>query len=367
LRGDRFPQILGQARTLDALDRALSESRLAPALLFHGPAGVGKLSAAIELCRHLLCPSGQDQACRVCDLCRRVSATSLLHPDLSLLFPQRREDAAEKPAGDAPLSAPDLHAIQEEARRNPAWRILAQPTRDRLAELFLSPAAGARRILLILGAERLQEESGNALLKVLEEPPARAVLILLSENPSALLPTLRSRCRAFPFGTLSRGEIATFLTKTKQLPSDQANFLVSLSGGRVGRALAMAEDAETYRELRERMSAALAEARRQNTAAAALAAASDLEAGGSGHDPLAILSDLLRDAMLSDCGAPEELRTYRPGAGRREVALPAREAALLLGRVERAREDLRRHVNRALALESLFLDLVKTPPEAELE
>ena len=363
MRASAFPGILGHARTLRALERALREGRLGSALLFHGPSGVGKLSVAIEVCRHLLCRAGVGQACRVCDLCRRVSAAALLHPDLGLLYPQRREDAAEKSSGEAPLSAPDLHAIQDEARMNAAWRILARPTRDRLADLFLSPAAGPRRILLVLCAERLQEESGNALLKVLEEPPAGAVLLLLSESPSALLPTIRSRCRAFPFGTLSREEIARFLAKEKEIPPTQAASLASLSGGRIGPALALCENVESYRDRRERMSRTLVEARRQGTAAAALAAASEADSREREiQDELSILSDLLRDAMLADCGCPDKLLTYRPPPGKEEPAFAAGEAAAALARVERAREDLRRHVNRTLALESLFLDLVKTPP-----
>jgi DNA polymerase III delta prime subunit len=165
----RFSGLLGNTRTLQALSRALDENRLSPALLFHGPAGVGKLTSAVELARHLLCPSSEGSACGVCDSCRRVNAASLLHPDLGVLYPQKKEDASEKAAADSPLPAPDLHSIQEEARNNASWRILADPARERLSQLFLSPSQGRRRILLVLAAERLQEESGNAFLKVLEE------------------------------------------------------------------------------------------------------------------------------------------------------------------------------------------------------
>lgn len=303
-------------------------------------------------------------ACGVCDSCRRVQAGSLLHPDLGVLFPQKKEDAAEKANADSPLPAPDLHSIQEEARSNASWKILADPARQRLSQLFLSPSQGRRRILLVLAAERLQEESGNAFLKVLEEPPPSAVLLLLCENFSALLPTLRSRCQAFRFGTLSREDVAQLLVAESRVQPEQARVLASLSGGRIGRALSMARDAAGYRERRAELSRVLVQARQVGTAAAALAAAGEIQAKeGETLEDLAILSDLLRDAMLQGSGCPARLLTDPGGASTQVVpAVQPLEAAALLVRVERAREDLRRYVNRQLALESLFLDLVKPPP-----
>ena len=360
----RFTGLLGNSRTFQALSRALDEGRLSPALLFHGPAGIGKLSAAVALARHLLCPSGNDRACGRCDSCRRVNADSLLHPDLGLLYPQKKEDTSDKSAADAPLAAPDLHSIQDEFRKNAAWRILAAPTRERLSQLFLSPSAGRRRILLVLGAERLQEESGNVLLKVLEEPPPRAVLLLLCENLSALLPTLRSRCQAFRFGTLSREDVAQLLIADSRLSPAEAGLLASLSGGRIGRALSLAQDADGYRQRRAELARILAAARGAGTAAAALAAAAEIQAkDGEALEDLAILSDLLRDAMLQACGCASYLLTDPAGAADgMPPAFQPREAAAHLVRVERAREDLRRYVNRQLALDSLFLDLVNPPP-----
>ena len=360
----RFSGLLGQPRACEALARALEEDRLSPALLFHGPAGIGKLTAAMELARHLLCPGGKNLACGQCDACRRVRASALLHPDIGLLYPQTKEDAHERAGAETPPAAPDLHALQEEVRRNPSWRILAGPARERLSRLFLSPSGGVRHLLLILAAERLNEESGNALLKVLEEPPHAAVVILLCESPSSLLPTIRSRCQPFRFGTLSRRDVAAYLSGEPGLDAAQASLLASLSGGRLGRALSLIEQVSTYRERRSQLSRILAQARRLKSAAAALSAARELQTDDSEIlEDLAVLSDLLRDAMLRGVGCPPALLTLPPGPA--EDWAPAylpEEAASLLVRVERTREDLRRYVNRQVALESLFLDLVTTPP-----
>lgn len=361
----RFQEILGHARTLEALGKALDEERLSPALLFHGPAGVGKLTAGVELARCLLCEISAPFPCGRCESCRKISASALLHPDVGILFPRKKEEGPDKASGPSHGQAPDLHAIQEEARRNPSWRILVEPTRERLSQLFLSPSRGRRRILLILGSERLQEESGNALLKVLEEPPSTALLLLLCENSQALLPTLRSRCQQYRFGTLSREAIARFLERHAGSGAALARRVASLSGGRPGGALEMLERVEAYTQRGAQLARLLAEARRLGTAAGALAAAAEITSDESRtQEDLAILGDLLRDAMLARLGCDSSLLTLS-AEDPVEVAplFTPWEAASLLPRLERAREDLRRFVNRTLAVESLFLDLVKGPSD----
>jgi DNA polymerase-3 subunit delta' len=360
----RFPEILGHAGTLEALGKALDEERLSPALLFHGPAGVGKLTAGVELARCLLCEISAPFPCGRCESCRKISASALLHPDVGILFPRKKEEGPDKASEPSHGHAPDLHAIQDEARRNLAWRILVEPTRERLSQLFLSPSRGRRRILLILGSERLQEESGNALLKVLEEPPPPALLLLLCENSQALLPTLRSRCQQYRFGTLPRGTIAEFLERHASTGPDLARRVASLSGGRPGEALEMLDRVEAYAQRGAQLARLLAEARRLGTAAAALAAAAEITSDESRtHEDLAILGDLLRDAMLARLGCDSSLLTLSREDPMAPLFTPW-EAASLLPRLERAREDLRRFVNRTLAVESLFLDLVKGPSDA---
>jgi DNA polymerase-3 subunit delta' len=253
----------------------------------------------------------------------------------------------------------DLHALQEEARRNASWKILAERTRERLRELFLSPGMGRRRVLLILSAERLGGISGNILLKILEEPPGGAVILLLCENPSALLPTIRSRCQSCRFSPLSRALVEAFLLERGAAAPDEARLIASLSGGRIGAALELARDAAGYRSRRELLSRILLTLRRNPSAAASLAAARELVSDESETvEDLSILMDILRDAMLSGAGCPPSLLTdIRTGSTAGDPVIPAPLAANLLIRVERAREDLRRNVNRQVALESLFLDL----------
>ena len=352
-----------------ALDRALDEDRLAGALLFHGPAGIGKLTAAMALARELLCAAGSAGACGVCTHCRKLDAAALLHPDLTVLHPQGgKEEPAALPAGESGSAALDLHALQDEVRRHPTWRIPAEAARRRLAQLYLSPAASRRRILLVLAADRLNEESANALLKVLEEPPARAGILLLSENAAALLPTIRSRCRSFRFATLARDTIRRWLKEVDpELPEEQARLAASLAGGRPGRALDLAPDPDLYVKKRSRLGEILAGAvgAGRSPAAALSAAAAIFPEDEATDETLSMLADLVRDAMLLGSGTDAAALTHAESArSERRLGYSPEEAAALLPRIERAREDLRRFVNRQMALESLLLDLVKPPTPA---
>jgi DNA polymerase III subunit delta' len=368
-----FQGILGQDALLSALGRAMREERLASALLFHGPAGVGKLTTALSLFRALLCPVSSPAPCGRCDSCRRLGGR-LLHPDVGLLWPQSRasegaeeEGDEEEVPGNLREGGIDLHSLQDDIRRNTPWKILADRSRDRLRELFLSPGSGRRRVLLVLASERLGGVSGNILLKVLEEPPGGAVIVLLCENPSALLPTLRSRCQSCRFAPLSRDAVEAFLLSRGGSPPGEARRIAALAGGRIGAALDLAREAGGYESRRSLLAALLATLRKEPSPAVALAAARELTQGEAGTvEDLAVLMDILRDAMLSAAGCAASMLTDTRAAGPPlNVSIPAQEAAWLLPRVERAREDLRRNINRQVALEGLFLDLARPDLSAE--
>jgi DNA polymerase-3 subunit delta' len=326
---------------------------------------VGKLTAAIALARELLCAAGSGGACGVCPDCRKLEARALLHPDVTLLYPQGREELAAKTAEEAASAAIDLHALQDEVRRHPAWRILAEPARRRLAQLYLSPSGSRRRLLLVLSAERLNEESANALLKVLEEPPSWALILLLCENAAALLPTIRSRCRAYRFGTLGREAIRGWLRGMDPgLSETTAVLTAALSGGRPGRALELARDPDNYLQRRSRLGSILLEARAAGAspASALAAAAAAFPEDDSAEETLSLLADLVRDAMLLESGCDTAVLTHAESArSERRLGYSPARAAALLPRIERAREDLRRFVSRPMALESLLLDLVISP------
>ncbi len=175
--------IEGHDAIADRFRTALTHGRLASTFLFVGPAGIGKRTFALKLAQSLLCqavPAEQLAPCGTCDSCIQVLAGT--HPDLHLVC---------KPAdkGFIPLAAfigDDDHRMRE----------------GLCHAIALKPFMGGRRIAIIDDADYLNEEGANSLLKTLEEPPPRSVLILIATSLERQLPTIRSRCQTVRFGRL---------------------------------------------------------------------------------------------------------------------------------------------------------------------
>ena len=206
----------GAARTI-AL-RSAQQGRLHRTLLVHGPRGSGADRFVEDLLALLLCSSADLSArpCNTCAGCR--GARSRSHPDLVLGSMERWREL--KGSNESIVAA---------ARR---W----------LGESAGAPVMAERRILLIEGVDRAGEQIQNALLKALEEPAPRQMFILVADDLSALLPTIRSRSQPLRMGSVPRAELVAWLVDQERLPADLAELLARLSGGLSGAAVAMARD-----------------------------------------------------------------------------------------------------------------------------
>jgi DNA polymerase III subunit delta' len=174
-------QIRGQDRAVAVLRRALATGRVAHAYLLCGPAGCGKHTTALALASALCCEDAPGEGCGRCSSCERIASGN--HPDVQTL---EREGAAR--------------IVPIETIRK---RVLAQ--------LGHPPHEGRARVFLIEEAASLQSAAANALLKTLEEPPARTHFLLCTTAPDQLLPTIRSRCQRVSLSALAadvRAEIA---------------------------------------------------------------------------------------------------------------------------------------------------------------
>jgi DNA polymerase-3 subunit delta' len=198
---------------------ALARGRMHHAWLLNGPEGVGKASFAYRMARRLLGaapdPVQGGLASRSDDpVSRQVSARS--HPDLMVL--ERATDD-----GKARKSIP-----VDEARALPAF-------------FANSPASAPYRVAIIDAADDLNVNAANAVLKTLEEPPERGVLLLISHSPGRLLPTLRSRCRTLSIPAMEPGALAVQLEHRLGLGEREAQRLAAMSRGALGRALRLAQ------------------------------------------------------------------------------------------------------------------------------
>jgi DNA polymerase-3 subunit delta' len=208
-----FRDILGQERVQYYLKTAWRRGRLAHAYLFLGPDGVGKASVARALAAVLNCTNllPEDDACGECPSCRRFKAGT--HPDFLVLAPEEGKNQIK------------IEYVRE------FRKLLAYP-----------PLGGGWRVTLIKPAEGLTAQSdaaANALLKTLEEPPARNLLILAAAVEGDLLPTVVSRCQKLAFSPLPEALIAQELECRRNFEPDRAALLAALCGGSLGQALAM--------------------------------------------------------------------------------------------------------------------------------
>jgi DNA polymerase III delta' subunit len=241
------------------------------AVLFVGPGSVGKTTLALDLAAGLLCraPDASERPCRECRGCRLVASGN--HPDLHRLAP-------EGPGGQVRIgsaTAPEQGTV-----------------RHLIGELSLLPAEGGARVAIVEQAHRLNDDAQNALLKMLEEPPAGVTIILCADDEQCLLPTVRSRCVRIRVGAASIREIERWLDERGFADAPRAARLARLAGGRPGLALAYARstDAERLRgEIARALLDMLAEGRHVRLAAvrelmkSAAALDSALEAGRRGE------------------------------------------------------------------------------------
>ena len=210
-------QLVNQFRT------AIRRGRLASTFLFIGPTGIGKRTFALKLAQALLCEQSREEdlePCGQCPACQQVEART--HPDLDLV--SKPEDKSFIPV--------ELFIGDREHRM-----------REGLChDIALKPFRGGRKIAIIDDADFLNQEGANCLLKTLEEPPPKSVIILIGTSEQKQLPTIRSRSQIVRFRPLSQETVARLLTTKGLVQEPQtAVRLAALSEGSVQRALDLAD------------------------------------------------------------------------------------------------------------------------------
>lgn len=219
------PCFVGHPAAEKALLRAWQSNRLHHAWLITGPRGVGKATLAFRFARHVL--AGAESG-----LFAELPAT-LETPTTAPIFRQV--------AGGG---HPDLLTIErryDEKRDRMRTEVVVEDVRELGAFLHLKAAAGGWRVVVIDSADDLNRSAANALLKLLEEPPARALLLLVSHSPGRLLPTIRSRCRRLGLAPLDEPVMRELLAAYRPDISDaDCRLLTSLSDGSIGRAIEIA-------------------------------------------------------------------------------------------------------------------------------
>ncbi len=210
--------IVGHDDNVGRFRRILSRERLASTFLFVGPPGIGKRTFALKLAQSLLCERQSDielDACGSCPSCQQVTAGA--HPDLIVV---------SKPVDKSFIPVETFIGDRDHRMREGLCH-----------DISLKPYLGGRKIAIIDDADYLNQEGANCLLKTLEEPPPKSVIVLIASSEQTQLPTIRSRCQIVRFRPLQNQVVATLLQSLGEVDtSDEAARLASLSDGSLAQA-----------------------------------------------------------------------------------------------------------------------------------
>jgi DNA polymerase-3 subunit delta' len=217
-----WTDILNHDEPFERFRRTLQNNRLASTYLFVGPDGIGKRAFALRLAQALLCENVQTplMPCQTCSACQQVIART--HPDLILI---------SKPADKAFIPL-EVFIGDAEHRRQ----------RGLCHDIGLKPFRGGRKIAIIDDADFLNVEGANSLLKTLEEPPPKSLLILLGSSEQKQLSTIVSRSQIVRFQPLTKDHVVTVLRRMELETTTPIEELAAASGGSVARAIELSDE-----------------------------------------------------------------------------------------------------------------------------
>jgi DNA polymerase-3 subunit delta' len=341
-----FSSIIGHDRQVDILKRALANNALAHAYLFSGEPGIGKRLTAIELAAALNCAApGPDGSCGVCPPCRKVAGG--IHPDVRIVMPESRDEQLL-----ATWSAKEVEKASDE--------IKIDQVRQAQESIMLRPSEGSKKVLIVDGAETMNDTSQNAFLKTLEEPPGDSLIILITAMPQSLLSTIRSRCQALAFQPLPRRTLAGVIREKRGLDEADAWFAAALSRGSLGRALEM--DVQKERTDREEF-LALWEGLSGMGDDKVLALADGIARDRDGFERILDLGvEWLRDLLVFRETGDERLLVFPAGAGHIGSAQDCSAPTRMLRDLDlflQSRALLDRRVSAQLVAENLFLKIAR--------
>ena len=360
-----FNDFLGNSTAVEHLRTAIAAGRLPHSLILSGPAGAGKYTLALMLTMAVECErqprdhwsNGQSLAsfCGVCRNCTRIAAVSNLEEEVDKAV-AAREDLRETDKKETRVLIqphPDVLIVPPDP---PQLLIKLGQVRTIIQRSHSLPGEGPRKIF-ILTAANFMKEAANSLLKVLEEPPDYAHLIILAENPGELLPTIRSRCANIRLGALPVDELEMFLADRRpDVPHQQRALIARLSQGAAGKALGF--DLAAYIAARADALLLIRNAAAEPDHSTLYKMTETYRAGADGQQKttalLRSLTLLLEDLLLLDAGTPELIRNtdLRPELDRLSQALSFQWIEQASRGLDQVYSGMRRNLLRNLSLDA---------------
>ena len=363
-----FKDFLGNTATVTHLRESVRAGRVPQALILAGPKGAGKYTLALMLAQAVNClenaeTDGLPDFCGRCRNCERIGAAADLDARVAEAVDAREEmrEADKKETRIFVQTHPDVLIVPPDP---PQLLIKLGQVRQVIHAAYYRPPVEARRSFSIFTSSAFMKEAANSLLKVLEEPPEYTSLVLLTENPQELLPTIRSRAIVHRLGALPAAELETLLTVRRPELKTQDRALVSrLAEGAVGRALRL--DLAAYLASRQDALVILRSALRDPEYSQLFRVTETYRAGADGQEKtvnlLRALGSLVEDLLLVIAGTPGLVRNVDLTAELGNLAQGLTVdwidgAARALVQVE---QGMRRNLLRSLSLDAMALSLAE--------
>ncbi len=361
-----FQDFLGNTTTVTHLREAIRAERFPRSLILAGPKGAGKYTLALMLAKAVNClqptqSDGLPDFCGVCRNCTRIADSANLD-DLVAEAVAARDDLRETDKKDTRIliqTHPDVLIVPPDP---PQLLIKLGQVRQVIHVAYYRPPVESKRSFSIFTSSAFMKEAANSLLKVLEEPPDHTSLILLTENPQELLPTIRSRAVVHRLGAIPSADLESLLAQRRPAlnPKDRA-LAARLAEGAVGRALTI--DLAVYLASRQDALILLRTALRDPDYSQLFHATESYRAGADGQQKtinlLRALGSLVEDLLLIVAGTPALIRNLDLASELDHLAQGLSidwidGAARALAQVE---QGMRRNLLRSLSLDSMAVSL----------
>jgi DNA polymerase-3 subunit delta' len=242
----KFSEVLGQETVKQQLINLVRNNRLSHALLFHGKEGVGKKALALAFAQYILCENkSETDSCGECPACKK--AAKLIHPDEHFIFP------VIKDSSKVSISDSYIKEWREELFHNPyftysqwnaaigdgkkAGQIYVDESNEIIKKLNFKAFEADYKVMLIWLPEKMNVQTANKLLKTLEEPAEKTVLILIAENLDFMLSTILSRVQQIKIPPIKKETIKTYLQENFSASEDQIEFANHFAKGQLNRAV----------------------------------------------------------------------------------------------------------------------------------
>ncbi len=255
-----FKDVIGQRQQLDYLIDSINSGRIAHAQIISGQAGYGGLTIALATASYIFCRQKSEDSCGSCPECYKTH--SLQHPDFLLIFPVGSDSAS---SSDKLLSVDFMPEFRELVTETGGYftfedyklkiglekkqaQIRVAEAESLLRTMSLSAFQGGWRVVVIYQPEKMNAETANKLLKLIEEPPLKTVFFLVTEQYGSVLPTIKSRCQLLRLPPLKMEDISSALQTRFGLSSEKSDEIAHLSRGNWCRAVQIKDNNEAMKE-----------------------------------------------------------------------------------------------------------------------